>query len=423
MSVSERITLLFDSAKVLDECTEQDDTSLNFKNCNSTVIVQKRFTLPLDNARFDNIRFTWKPTQKSLGVIGPSLSSDANLYIGDVDTTLNLQQTPIITPLYKLYHSNDYSEIFTSLFSDLDTSFIHWDWLNNQYDITFSNSTVQINEYRFISNETTYSITKNIELVDKLEVGMFYPDLFEEENINLSGLRCLWNKDTIQIEKCIKTSLFYKSAFIPGETLFDNISIELETPVALHPKILLDLTTFKQHDECEYYLFSQLPLELFIDKFQSDPIFVFGEHNLELPDYKLYENGWGSESLFKLQPGELNEITLHSRYISPNNSTGKRIVHFTPQVFLACDTNSEEIEKNPFFSKGLGYEAFFTKNTAFYSLNSTKLSVPISYPDFKHYENIKSATLVCLVLSITYLLIKLFGVKTSKKVDDPKKNN
>ncbi|SMN20102.1 similar to Saccharomyces cerevisiae YCL052C PBN1 Essential component of glycosylphosphatidylinositol-mannosyltransferase I [Maudiozyma saulgeensis] len=449
--ISERVTVLFKSEESLNECVLQEESSLKLTECIEPYLIQRRFELSLkDITDTSPMRFTWKNNTNSLYVIGPRLNNGANLYIGGDKQPLDSidKQDSIITPTYRLYHQGEDVKILFNSFIErlgLDINLddlIDWDWTNKQYDIVHVNSTLQINEYTIVPpNSAVPAISKDSSTtgltIDKLEVGLFYVDLIEEENINLSGLRCLWEEEgtgskTSKIEKCIKTSLLYKSAFAPVKTSVSNsINVSLEEPIGLHPKLLVDLSNVShqsKYERCEYYLFSQLPLELFVDKFQSEPVFVFGEHNLESPDYKLADNSWGSETLFSLNRDEINEITLHSRYISPEEGKpGLRKVSFTPEIIMACDTGSDSIDTNPFYSKGLGYESYFTRDTVFYPLKSEHLEVPIPYPSFANYKYVELFTSSVMVASIIYLLYKLFGPVTShtksKPVDDKKKTN
>lgn len=428
--ISERITVLFRSEESLNECVLQDETSVKLTECIEPYIIQRRFTVPIKNT--EKMRFTWrKNTSDSLPLIGPSLNFGANLY-SDHILDPKYEQVGITNPIYTLYHNEGETvdDLFDAFIKELELEIdlkrlVDWDWENKQYDIIVTeDSTLQINEYKRVSpNTAVHPITKkgstdgsvNNVQVKKLEVGLFYADLIENENINLSGLRCLWEEDGNKIEKCIKTSLLYKSSFVPVKSEDRNsINVSLEEPIGLHPKLLIDLTNVtsgnKKYNNCQYYLFSQLPLELFIDKFQSEPIFVFGEDNLESPDYKLSNSSWGSETLFELEEGEVNEVTLHSRYISPQNGdVGERNVSFVPQIMHVCDTGLEAIDHNPFYSKHLGYESFFTKDTIFYPLKADELVVPIPYPSFDNYKNVEMLTSFAIILSIFYLLFKLFG--------------
>lgn len=445
--ISERITVVFKSEESLNECVLQDETSLKLTECIEPYIIQRRFTLPVENV--DRMRFTWRNTSEPLSIIGPSLNFGANFY-SDHILDPKYEQVGITNPIYTLYHNDGESvdELLDVFIKELklDTDLkrlVDWDWENKQYDIIVTDdSTLQINVYKRVSpNTAIHPITKVDSTEDsfsnaqikKLEVGLFYADLIENENINLSGLRCLWEDEGNKIEKCIKTSLLYKSSFVPVKSDDKNsINVSLEEPIGLHPKLLIDMTNVtsgnQKYKDCEYYLFSQLPLELFVDKFQSEPIFVFGEDNLESPDYKLSNTSWGSETLFALKRGEVNEITLHSRYISPQNGDmGERNVSFIPQIMHVCDTGLDSIDHNPFYSKHLGYESFFTEDAIFYPLKADELVVSIPYPSFNNYKNVEILTSLAIIFSIFYLLFKLFGSLSfkpkSRGTTEQKKHN
>ena len=437
--MEERVTLLFRSAGSLAECVKQGERTLELAACREDYIVQNRSVEAVDGAnKTGGVRITWRGRSEDLSVVGPPLNEGANLYVSpEFAETLGKELASrfprVDTPKYSLYHNEASGEdILGAVFEQLgicqNRSF---DWENKQYDIVLEKGALRIDEYTVVHPDDAVpapieaSISYNGS--HNFEVGMFYIDLVQDENVNLSGLRCIWDDDNKDIERCIKTSLLYRSAFAPSRLRPRDLTIDLETPIGLHPKVLIDLsnaTEITSDKQCSYYMFSQLPAQLFVDKFQSDPIFVFGEHNLESPDYRLSNETWGSETLFELTPGEVNEITLHSRYVAPGDTAGYSNISFTPQVFMACDTGMSDIIENPFFTKGLGLEAFFTDDTAFYPLKRETLVAPIPFPSLSTYSYIEALTLLSLVTATFYLLYKLFGSVTPKPhADNAKKNN
>lgn len=241
-------------------------------------------------------------------------------------------------------------------------------------------------------------------------------DASDESDVDIGGIRCNWRMDDGKMERCQKTSLLYKQGHIAYNHSTTTTSLYLNEPIGLHPKIMIDLTDFEERPKCMYLMHLQLPLELFIDKFQSSPLLLFGEDDLELPEYSLRDKAWGSESIFELKAGTMNEVTLHTRYIEPSNNKGDKLeVSFDPEVILACDTGDNKVSRNPFYKKGLGYESLFTDDTTFRHLNSTTLLVPIPRPDTKDYSKIKNGTLLCLLISIIYIFSKVFGNNKKKR--------
>ena len=418
-----RVTLLFKTPDSLAECVKQGDGALELSECRDSYVVQRRSTEALDGSNgFQGIRFTWRGSSESLSVVGPPLNDGANLYVPTgneaIAKELEGKFPHVATPKYTLYHEPHGKDLLETLCNLLNISERHtFDFKNNQYDVVLEDGMLRVDEYTVVQpgDPVPAPITAppaENKSSHNFEVGMFYIDSVQRENVNLSGMRCVWKDDGKDIERCIKTSLLYRSAFTPSRLRPSQISMDLETPVGLHPKIMIDLsnaTDTGTQEQCAYYMFAQLPVQLFVDKFQSDPVFVFGEHNLESPDYKVSNETWGSETLFTLTPGEKNEITLHSRYVAPGESAGYSHVDFVPQVFMACDTEQPDIAENPFYTKGMGLEAFFTDDTAFYPLKRETLTVPIPYPGVSAYGYIEVLTLMSLVTATFYLLFKLFS--------------
>lgn len=443
--IKKRITLLFQSPEEIVDSLGKNDTHLIIKNQNK-VFIQTRWRIINNNTEEDKsdslVRITWKSTGSSstdnhdgdiiypsLNLLDPIINTGFNVYTNDSNIT-SLNHYPLIkTPKYNLLHSNTpLYDLFPSIFSGDELNLIDPSSFvpKNQFDILKDSYVTEINKYEVLepndllfiqqndNNNSSSSNSNNGDTaalsnttISNLEVGLFYVDSLDDTDINLSGLRCLWNQTDI-IQTCLKTSLFYKP-FITKQKNNPFLNVQLEEPIGLHPNILIDLSNYHQiNPNCQYYLFSQLPLELFVDKFQSDPIFVFGEHDLELPEYKLVQRSWGSEVLYQLEPGKVNKITLHSRYLNittPYPSTLN--VSFDPIVFKACDKNSLDIIKNPFYSKSLGLESFFTDDTNFNLLSSTTLSVPIPRPGYTDFNKIQLLTGITLLFSIIYLTWKV----------------
>ncbi|CCF57669.1 hypothetical protein KAFR_0D00230 [Kazachstania africana CBS 2517] len=415
--VRNRLTVLYDSVGELNENVDQNSTHLLLKGSEKGVTVQERWIIPRTGGHDDqsSSRITWRGNNPlsdcSQSVIEPILNHGLNVY-NDVDASA--KGIFVKTPVYKVLHLDKMeSQITDYLPSDVDLTFMEWKWESCTYDIKTTNDTIEIVEYSKLYENKTLAITKN-DLYDKMEAGIFYIDSVDEEDINLSGLRCLWKDDADnELDKCIKTTLFYKPAYFHDIHLEGKVNVTLEVPTGLHPKVLIDLTELSSAENCEYFMFSQLPTQLFVDMFQSDPVLLFGETGLELPDYKVKDSTWGSEVLFNLVPGETNEITLHSRYLQPSENTSYGIIPLSLRIFKGCDTDSEDVMENPFYTKNFGLESYFTSNTVLHTLSEENLVVPIPKATMENYNKIQYTTAICLLLSLLYLSFKLF-LKTTK---------
>lgn len=356
MAFKERITVLFPEAEDIGRCSDQNETHISIKGCNNVTIQRRRIWTHPEPIDDDSVtRITWRNpliSIKQSSVIEPALNSGLNIYFN----SSNRYKEPYVkTPVFNLIHKETF-ELEKYLSNVLNYSNFEWNPQDTNYDILIDNKSTTLIEYRTLSEQDEISFGKS-KNVKKEEIGLFYMDSFDETDVNLSGIRCSWKDESPLMEKCLKTTLFYKPAFINnGPELEQSVPISVEEPVGLHPKINIDLSTYEQLDSCQYYFYSQLPLQIFVDKFQSSPIFVFGEDDLELPTYKIAS--WGSEVLFELNPEEVNEIVLHSRYVKPtNDSETYENVSFTPIILRACDTSSNQLTHNPFYSKGFGFEA------------------------------------------------------------------
>ncbi|CAI4058228.1 hypothetical protein SUVZ_03G0170 [Saccharomyces uvarum] len=411
MVTRHRVTVLYDAPDVIGSHMSQNDTHLTFRG-GPGVVLQQRWLLErtksLDNS---TKRITWRPRadlDRDLSVIENDLSAGFSVYSNSTDVPGRF----ISTPMYNSFHSENFDiEKHLPFKMDLD---LLWNPEDFIYDITVEPAQIQIVEYRPLKQGEEFTVGKVKD--ERLEVGVFFVDSSDEIDVDIGGIRCNWGMDDGKLERCQKTSLLYKQGHIAFNRSTKTAPLYLEQPIGLHPKVMIDLTEFEERSQCMYLMHLQLPLELFVDKFQSSPLLLFGEHDLELPQYSLQDQAWGSESIFELKASTVNEITLHSRYIEPsNNSADKFEVAFSPEIILACDTGDDKLSRNPFYKKGLGYESLFTDDTQFRHLNTTTLSVPIPRPDMNDYSKIKYATLLCLLISIMYLLSKIFG-NSKKKV-------
>lgn len=411
MRLISRHTVLFPNAEDVGSHLTYNDTHIEIRG-DAGVIAQNRWawnTETLDNgASRSSTRITWRAPERVRGdsessvAIEPVLCPGLNIYTNATEKHECLRM--VENPVYQSVHKESFTQMADWLPSEYDTSFIKWDEVNCDYDITILNKTLEINEWCPIENEKVIEFTKPI-YVNQSEVGLFYVDFHDDKDINLGGLRCTWDSVGV-IENCQKTMLMYMPAHVVATT---PMSIHLEKPVGLHPNLVINLENYTSCEiQCDYFAYLQLPVDLFIDRFQSGPVSIFGQQDLEQPEYRLQNNSWGSESLFILEAGKINEINLHSRYVSPAPNSSYKSVAFNAMIFKACDSNTEEVVRNPFYSKGLGYEAFFTPDTVFNHMRSTSIGVDIPVVDTSHYNTTRFATLGCIIFSMIYLFLRVF---------------
>ncbi|KAH3899540.1 Pbn1p SCDLUD_003817 [Saccharomycodes ludwigii] len=403
-------------------------------NINQVLNKKEPFRITIDTSPISSF------TSQQL-LIKPLLFSGLNVYTSD-----NHNSTSFIdSKFHQVYHSNNLDVIFDLLPKQFIEDYLY-DLNNNQnisYDIIVNKVSIIISKYynpfQQIGNNTPQIFSISQDSFNKRNknkegwknvVGLFYPDLIEngynfENLISLNGLDCSFppyneneNEDDHRL-KCNKRSFFYQTAFSTNER---EIQVTFKQPVGLHPVLQVDLNSITDKADCKPFVFMQLPKTLFVDKFQSNPVFLFGEDDLELPVYKIKK--WGSEVLFELEFNKSNEITLHSRYMSPaNNSNNITTPYFeeynvNPYVFVACDndnsqdTNSNPI-MNPFYEKHFGLQDFFTPNTNFQLLSfslekNLTTTVPIPTININSYDTIRYSIWTVMTLSIIYLLNKIF---------------
>lgn len=413
MGLKRRVTVLYEYLNPQDEFFFPNETNdrLVITGDVNTMVQERLVYDDLPSVPFQG-RITWRnKNDMSSSIIKPDLLYGFNAYSEQNDTSVHAKLPFITTLKYSSYYTDDISklEIKDFLPEGFDTT--QFDWDHAQYDIILKPNSVEINKYSILDQGKTYVVQKKT-ADEQLESGIFYIDSQDDLDVNLSGLSFPWKERSNEIQKYTKISLFFKRAYVhstSSNTTIPKNPISLESPLGLHPKVLIDLKNETLSQDCGYYLYSKLPLELFVDKFQSDPIFVYGEDDLELPEYKLTDIAWGSEALFELKPAQVNEIILHSRYIKPELEANYKYITFSPFVFKACDSKDDQVRENPFYSKDLGYESFFTEDTIFYPLNSTVLTVPIPRPGIEDYLKVKYTTGAVILFSILYLIFKIFS--------------
>ncbi|CAI4056385.1 Pbn1p SKDI_03G0200 [Saccharomyces kudriavzevii IFO 1802] len=410
MVTRHRVTVLYNAPEDIGSHMSQNDTHLTVQGGPGVVLQQRWLLERTGNVDESFKKITWRPRAdltRDLTVIENELSVGFSVYSNSTE----VPERFISNPMYKSFHGEEF-DIKQHLPFEINLDLV-WNPKDFTYDITVEPSQIQIIEYRPLKQGKEFTIGKLKD--EKLEMGVFFVDSSDENDVDIGGIRCNWGLDDSKMERCQKTSLLYKPGHIAYNHSIQTTSVFLEQPIGLHPKVKVDLTSLEERSQCMYLMHLQLPLELFVDKFQSSPLLLFGEHDLELPEYSLRNQAWGSESIFELKAGIINEITLHSRYIEPSDGNEEKFeVLFDPEIILACDTGDNKVSHNPFYKKGLGYESLFTDDTSFRHLNTTTLSVPIPRPDTNDYSKIKYITLLCLIISFIYLFSKAFG-KNKKK--------
>ncbi|CAR23803.1 Pbn1p [Lachancea thermotolerans CBS 6340] len=404
-----RVTILFEDAEDLQQNSVNALDSIVIKGRGQ--LVQRRATSELPhniNKSFKTLRITWKsPESPGISAIAPPLSSGLNIYVsGDSERTPGA----IRSAKYDLLHSNDYDDSLISRFLPKDFNLTELRLKDRDYDIVVDDK-IHVNEYYAIKDGFNETLRYE-EAYGRLEVGLFFAEPSDQLDANLNGLRCTWSF-TGQIDKCQKTYLFYQQAH--NMSINSTTVVEQVGPVGLHPTVRVDLRGETSSEHCRHFMYLAAPTGLFIDKFQSSPIFVAGADDLELPEYKIGDDTWGFESLFSLKPGQLNDIQLHTRYVKPRARGGFKHIHYSPIVFRACDTGNMEVQNNPFYTRSLGLESFFTNDTVFQHFHSATLSVSVPAANTNDFQAVWLVTSMCLVLSVAYLLIKVYTRQNSQR--------
>ncbi|CUS24254.1 LAQU0S15e00408g1_1 [Lachancea quebecensis] len=397
-----RVTVLFKDAEDLQRNSVNAQDSIIIKGRGQ--LVQRRTTseLPHDeNKSFGTVRITWKsPDSSGVSVIAPPLSSGLNIYVSG-----SSKQIPgaVHSAKYDLLHSDEFSDALVRQFLPKEFNPTELMLKDRDYDIIMDDK-ISMNEYYMIKSDSNETL-KYEDGYGKLEVGMFFAEPSDHLDVNLNGLRCTWSS-TGQIDKCHKTYLFYQRAHT--ESTNSNTIVEHLEPIGLHPTIRVDLRGEAPSENCEHYMYLAAPAGLFIDKFQSAPVFIAGADDLEMPEYKIDNGTWGFESLFSLKPGQLNDIKLHARYVTPQPWGNSKLIEYNPIIFQACDTGNMEVQNSPFYTRSLGFESFFTNDTVFKHFHSATLSVSVPAANTNDFQAVWFVTSMCLVLSVAYLLIKVF---------------
>lgn len=420
----QRITILFDSPEQLGASLNINDESIDINNSIShesdskPLIIQRRLIFDNIQTNLSNFRATWNPKLDTFHTFfKPAYTTGCTIITDPLNEDFNLNFKLIRNNKYASYHHestvsclNYIISNFPELSSNDDISF---DFEINTYDITLIDNVLTIIEY-FNSDSFNY---KPDQKKYKSELGLFYVDTIDNIDINLSGLRC-----TSLDSKCQKTMLTINSQ--QYTTDLESVSVSIKEPIGLHPTISVnfknDTTTSISNTnerDCEYFMYLQLPQSIFVDKFQSPSLIaLFGQHDLELPVYhdSIVNGPWGSESLFKINY-PLDDITLHSRYVAPTNETdnNKYNTSISPVIFKACSIPETQSSNNVFYELGLGYDMLFEQNTQFVFMknDNEQLNITIPVLNKKNSFAVSIVTFLCLILSVSYLLSKLFQKK------------
>ncbi|SCU95009.1 LAMI_0F00562g1_1 [Lachancea mirantina] len=400
----QRISVVSKNHDVLSEDLDIQDNSVVMRG--NGQFIQRRWTIErnvtLPTSSLEATRITWKRAKNcQQNILEPTLINGLNVYVGN-----RTESNGPMLPNFKLVHADEFDEdmIYDKL-PEVATILQKFDEGLADLDIQVEGATIKVDEYFQVETDSLVKV-KIDEHLSKLEAGFFSVESEDNTEVTLNGVRCMWLENGT-IDKCQQTMLFYQQAHI-RRPIDSRTPLTLRQPVGLHPNVAIDLREHDNKTQCEFFSYITLPRELFVDKYQSSPVFLHGSQDLELPEYKLPADVWGSETMFRLQPGIENEIKLHSRYVRPVDGVAVNTASFDLLVFKACDSGSSSVRENPFYSKGLGFEAYFTEDTVFTHLNTTKIEVSIPAGNMNDYHFFQLTTVLCVVVSLVYLFAKFF---------------
>lgn len=265
------------------------------------------------------------------------------------------------------------------------------------------------------------------------EVGIFgVEELTTRDDLVLSGVRVVFN-DEIEADQeesgFVHRTLFHIK---PRHRQASPVTMHYKAN-GLHPVISVANPPQRPEDDdiqmCRLYYYLSLEKSTFVDPYQVPdllvPIVEYGTRDLELPEYAV--EGWGNEFLMQVDDDAEYpiDLTLHSRYQLPSNSSAYTNVLFDkPLLFYGCEVGSDAflLKNSPFDNKaqfGGSYEKFFTENTVFYRVlepGLVQLQVPNARGDASF---VNLATLVAVLLGVLFIVPKLWN---TKKVSASKKN-
>ncbi|CEP64272.1 Pbn1p LALA0_S11e00364g [Lachancea lanzarotensis] len=409
-----RITVLFDNLQELEQIAPDSQHGTN--NSASILIKgsgqQVQYRTVVDYVgEFQHVRITWKGSQNTRNsFLEAPLTEGLNVYIVTGEPFTHIKRA-IDSAKYQLLHSGYFDKELVRRFLPAEIFEVDdLDWQSKDYDITLDSTKqrAQIDEFYELEKDHD-QIIQYLDSYGKLEVGLFFPESPDEIDVHLNGAVCSWNSNGV-IEQCRKTYLFYQRAHVTSPESH-GVPVDLLEPVGLHPTLSVDLRNRSSPDNCGYYFYLTTPADLFLDKFQSNPIFIAGATDLEAPEYAVTDSSWGIEMLLALTPEKVNEVNLHTRYIRPQMLGGHKSVKISPVIFQACDTEYDNIHENPFYSKSSGFDSLFTNNTHFNHLNTSTFTVNIPAATAGAYDIIQVGTWATLFFSTLYILIKIFRKK------------
>lgn len=402
-----RLSVVVDRVDHIEGSSHDNGTHVVVEGGPHIVAIHKRFILERDSNVNEKSRITWKSTTlpwEKFQFWEPRIVDGFSLY--SEDKTL---ENAIITPKYSFYHSLQYEGP-----SDIDD--VKLDWQNCDIDVRYGPQETIVDQWCALPEGQRIVYGKDVAGTRKAEFGIFNLELNDSTDVGLEGIICRWNKTGI--EKCQKGLTMFKKAHTLS---MEKVDVRLIEPVGMHPTLEIDLQEIVPYtDKCEIFMYLTLPKNLFVDQFGGHmtdsvtPLFVSGLTDLEKPSYQLQNNGWGSEILYRLRNGDLNRIELHSRYSEPKNvseqgTSSAELVKFNPILFEACDTGISNLFQNPFYSKGMGYERYFTNDTIFHHFQNRQIGVKIPAARWHDYEKTQWFTVLCLLSSMFYLFYKLFS--------------
>ncbi|CAR29064.1 hypothetical protein ZYGR_0Y00100 [Zygosaccharomyces rouxii] len=404
-----RLSVVVDGLDYVESSSHDNGTHVVVEGNSHVVAIHRRFIIERNSNTDTKSRITWKcaslPWEK-LQFWEPRIVDGFSLYSED-----KAPENAIVTPKYSFYHSAQYEGP-----SDVDG--VELDWQNCDIDVRYGIQETVVDQWCPLPEGERIVYGKDGDDTRRAEFGIFNLELDDGIDVGLEGIICRWN--STGIEKCQKSLTMFKKAHTLS---MEKIDIRLIEPVGMHPNLEIDLQeTVPYTDKCEIFMYVTLPKNLFVDRFGGhitdsvSPLFVSGLTDLEKPSYQLQNanDGWGSEALYRLRSGTLNRIEFHSRYSGPRGTAGEETpnaecVKFKPILFEACDTEISTLLQNPFYSKALGYEAYFTNDTMFHHFQSSEIEVKIPTAHWNDYEKTQWFTGLCLLGSIFYLFYKLFS--------------
>lgn len=286
------------------------------------------------------------------------------------------------------------------------------DWTCLDYHT--SDNTASLKLFYPEARERTVNVTN---CTDFTEVGIFSVDQQSaRDDLVLSGARVVFN-DAPDVDLVQKTLFHVK----PRHRMTEEMSIEYQKN-GLHP--VLSFGEAPQHpvDEdikgCILYSYFTLGKSIFLDPYQIplgfNVLANYGTKDLELPEYAVKQ--WGNEILVEHNnTGAFPfDLTLHTRYQLPSESSHKSVLLEKPVVFYACEgqVDSYLLNNSPFDNKkspGCSFEKFFTDDTIFYHVlqrGAFTVDIPSPSQDFKI---VNITTFTALLLGVSIIIYKLFG--------------